>query len=189
VFDQLYSYQYYLLLSTKTHTHKMVKKTKNSSLRTSTPVTKAGPSGKRHQQTSQSPATTFVIADPWPDILLSLSVNQYDPQGNRKTSQSSKTCQLTLEVLHPQTVYVARNFLSRAECQAWIDYVDSDTHSRMEYVSHPASRTIAHRECSRWQRNDWTMADRIFQRIQTVSASHSLLAMPQYYSTVILLSV
>jgi hypothetical protein len=87
---------------------------------------------------------------------LSLLVNQYDPQGNRTTSQSSKTCQLSLEVLHPQTVDAVRNVLSRQECQAWIHYAHSDTHSRME-KTHP----IQHHERSpiengsRWQRNDW----------------------------------
>ena len=68
-----------------------------------------------------------------------------------------------VETLHPQAVYAARNFLSPAECQAWIDLCVPD----LEYISHPATRFIAHRECSRWQRTDWDLADQLFQRIQS----------------------
>lgn len=63
-------------------------------------------------------------------------------------------------------VYVARNFLSATECRAWIDFVEQS--GELEHVSHPATRYIAHRECSRFQRNNaeaWHVADKIFQRL------------------------
>lgn len=152
----------------------MVKKVKNTLARSST-TTKDRSSGKptsapqRHQRQhpSQSQLPPEAV-DPWPIDLLSLSLPRQHLQSHqqRRSTKTTVPCMLKLEVLHPQTVYVARNFLSPTECQAWIDHVHNDQHQPMEYVSHPATRTMAHRECSRWQRNDWTMADRIFQRIQ-----------------------
>ena len=44
----------------------------------------------------------------------------------------------------------------------------------MDYVSHPASRSIAHRECYRWQLNDWTLSNQVFQRIQTAKLLEGL---------------
>jgi len=35
-------------------------------------------------------------------------------------------------------------------------------------VSHPATKWIAHRECSRIQKNDWNMSQRLYERIQHV---------------------
>lgn len=64
---------------------------------------------------------------------------------------------------HGADVYIARNFLSLTECRAWIDFVEQS--GELEFVSHPASRFIANRECSRFQRNDWAVADKIFQRL------------------------
>ena len=145
-----------------TGSNKMVKKPAKTSL-VRTRTTK-GSSGKHvsipHLRHQPSQSASSAVAPLWPIDLLSLS--RPPPQGR---NAQAKTTLLSLEVLHPQTVYVARNFLTPAECQAWIDHVNNN--QLMEYVSHPASRTMAHRECSRWQCNDWSMADRIFQRIQT----------------------
>ena len=72
----------------------------------------------------------------------------------------------TLESLHDGSVYCARGFLSASECRAWINFMQSSAVSK---VSHPASRWIAHRECYRWQRNDWwSMADALFERLRPV---------------------
>ena len=150
----------------------MVKKVKNSLARSSTIKDRSSGNAisttqrqqRQHPSQSQLP---LEAVDPWSVDLLSLSLPrqlQYHQQG--RSTKTAVCRMLKLDVLHPQTVYVARNFLSPTECQAWIDHVHNDQHQPMEYVSHPATRTMAHRECSRWQRNDWTMADRIFQRIQ-----------------------
>ena len=84
----------------------------------------------------------------------------------------------TTETLHNGSVFVARNFLSGAECRAWIDFMEGhgrdssslpSTSKGMELVSHPASAYIAHRECYRWSdKTWWTMADRIFDRMRPV---------------------
>lgn len=69
----------------------------------------------------------------------------------------------SLEVLHEGAVFVSRGFFNSEECRAWIDFCEETS---MESVSHPATRWIAHRECARLQRTDWSMADRLFGRLQ-----------------------
>ncbi|CAB9502292.1 P4Hc [Seminavis robusta] len=75
---------------------------------------------------------------------------------------SPKKC--SVEELLPGFIGVVHNFLTDTECQAWIDLVE--TQQTLEYVQHPASRYMAHRECFRWQRNDNRIADTLFERIQ-----------------------
>lgn len=82
----------------------------------------------------------------------------------------SRRFSLKLEPLRKdcKDVYVARKFLSSTECKAWIDFVESG--EQVEFVSHPATRIMAHRECSRWQRNDgssWNYASKLFDRLVT----------------------
>eukprot|EP00984_Skeletonema_dohrnii_P003305 scaffold1099_cov143-Skeletonema_dohrnii-CCMP3373.AAC.3 len=77
---------------------------------------------------------------------------------------------LHLEDLIPNAVFVARNALSSKECEDWIKYAEN---SGYDTVAHPATKWIAHRECSRLQKNDWTMAHRLFGRIQQVVAEAS----------------
>jgi len=72
---------------------------------------------------------------------------------------------LRLEDLIPNAVFVARNALSAKECEDWIKYAEN---SGWDSVAHPATKWIAHRECSRLQKNDWTMAHRLFMRIQQI---------------------
>jgi len=73
---------------------------------------------------------------------------------------------LVLEDLIANAVFVAQNALSTKECDEWIKYAESaDT---WDIVAHPATKWIAHRECSRLQKNDWTMAHRLFTRIQQI---------------------
>mmetsp|Transcript_17198 Transcript_17198/g.28575 ORF Transcript_17198/g.28575 Transcript_17198/m.28575 type:complete len:262 (-) Transcript_17198:11-796(-) len=92
----------------------------------------------------------------------------------KRKKQSKAAAAISLDTLHPQAVYVGRNFLSPTECRSWIDFVDATTSdqgggksSQMEFVSHPATRFIAHRTCHRWQRQGcWTMAQALWERIQ-----------------------
>ena len=79
---------------------------------------------------------------------------------------------IQLETLHEGAVHVAQDFFSVQECQAWIDMFNAK--ARMERVSHPASRSMAHRECRRWQLNDWELSEQIFVRIQRTILSQGL---------------
>ncbi len=73
---------------------------------------------------------------------------------------------LVLEDLIANAVFVAQNALSTKECDEWIKYAEST--GTWDVVAHPATKWIAHRECSRLQKNDWTMAHRLFTRIQQI---------------------
>lgn len=73
---------------------------------------------------------------------------------------------LVLEDLIANAVFVAQNALSTKECDEWIKYAEST--DSWDIVAHPATKWIAHRECSRLQKNDWTMAHRLFTRIQQI---------------------
>ena len=72
---------------------------------------------------------------------------------------------MCIEDLIPNAVFVAQNALTTKECKDWIRYAEV---SGWDAVAHPATRWIAHRECSRLQKNDWIMAHRLFTRIQQV---------------------
>jgi len=73
---------------------------------------------------------------------------------------------LVLEDLIANAVFVAQNALSTKECDEWIKYAERT--GSWDIVAHPATKWIAHRECSRLQKNDWTMAHRLFTRIQQI---------------------
>jgi hypothetical protein len=107
--------------------------------------------------------------------------NPGNQKSNEKSASSSKhslsdeRCSLSsifLEVLHPRAVYRAQNFYSASECQTWIDLFQNS--KTMDYVSHPASRTIAHRECYRWQIDDWELSNQVFQRIRAAKLLEGL---------------
>jgi 2OG-Fe(II) oxygenase superfamily len=120
---------------------------KNGKKAATAPATKAG------STTSQSTIAKTGKAKPLQENLLL----------DEKTSINRGRV-LQLEPLqNGADVYIARNFLSLKECRAWIDFVEQS--GGLEFVSHPASRYVANRECSRWQRNDWDLADKIFQRL------------------------
>ena len=72
---------------------------------------------------------------------------------------------LHVETLHPGAVFVARNFMTDAECQAFIHAVE--TNGDMERIAHLATRYVAQRKCGRWQRNDIDAANKLFQRLST----------------------
>ena len=89
---------------------------------------------------------------------------QLSMRGAKLLSEQCTPNTTILETLHAKGVYAAKDFFSMQECQAWIDMFDAN--ARVEHVSHPASRSMAHRECRRWQLHDWDLSDQIFQRIQ-----------------------
>lgn len=100
--------------------------------------------------------------------------NKYSSKNDVKSRQISLSSLLAskeqhvgphVETLHPGAVFVARNFLTDAECQAFIHA--AETSGDMERVAHPATRFIAKRECGRWQRNDREAASKLFQRLST----------------------
>ena len=66
--------------------------------------------------------------------------------------------------LIPNAVYYALNFFTESECQAWIQLAEKNI--GFEYVSHPASRFIAQRECGRIQSTNWELSKIIFERMQ-----------------------
>ena len=84
---------------------------------------------------------------------------------NKTIQQQQQQQQLDLQPLVPGAVYTANSFLSSQECQAWIRLVE-EFPKALVYTQHPASRTMAQRECSRWQRQDWEMADALFERMK-----------------------
>jgi hypothetical protein len=54
------------------------------------------------------------------------------------------TAELQVETLIPNAVFVARNALSSKECREWINYAENN--NAWDVVSHPATKSIAHRE-------------------------------------------
>lgn len=80
-----------------------------------------------------------------------------------------------LEEIVPGAVWVVPNFLEASECQAWIDFAEGTQQkstnnnkqkSKLEYVQHPATNYITNRECYRWQQDDPSVAQVLFQRLQ-----------------------
>lgn len=114
---------------------------------------------KQHKQklltTAASGATAATKNKSNSDILFPKTLLREDYSQQR----------LFLEDLIPNAVFVARNSLSAKECEEWIKYAEN---SVWDTVAHPATKWIAHRECSRFQKNDWTMAHRLFTRIQQI---------------------
>jgi 2OG-Fe(II) oxygenase superfamily len=66
-------------------------------------------------------------------------------------------------VLLQNKIWVISNFFTNVECESWINYFENEM--KIEYISHPSTRTIASRECYRCHKNDPIMAQRIFDRI------------------------
>jgi 2OG-Fe(II) oxygenase superfamily len=132
----------------------MAKKGKKAATASATPTTSTRAAGNSAKSAIEKPAVSL------PESLL------VHENRNRHGGRV-----LRLEPLqNGADVYVARNFLSLTECRAWIDFVEQS--GELEYVSHPATRYNANRECSRWQRNDWHFADLIFQRLVATGILH-----------------
>jgi hypothetical protein len=92
---------------------------------------------------------------------------------------SKKPPQMSVETLVPGHVFVSRNFMSHDECRGFIDIAESS--GDMDYVSHPATREIAQRECGRWQRNDVDVARKLFERMTTILQEMQLDCFPTNY--------
>ncbi|KAL3790705.1 hypothetical protein HJC23_009805 [Cyclotella cryptica] len=60
--------------------------------------------------------------------------------------KNAKPYSSTVETLIPNAMFIMRNTLSSAECQAWIAYAEEDRGNKWEAVSHPATKYVAHRE-------------------------------------------
>jgi hypothetical protein len=93
------------------------------------------------------------------------STNHNNNKNNNKNNKTPKLLLLQLQPLVPGTVYTSTHFFSHDECQAWINWVESDP-TQLVYLQHPASRSMAQRECSRWQQHNWDIADAIFDRMK-----------------------
>mmetsp|Transcript_18599 Transcript_18599/g.26929 ORF Transcript_18599/g.26929 Transcript_18599/m.26929 type:complete len:302 (-) Transcript_18599:659-1564(-) len=87
-------------------------------------------------------------------------------QAKIRKSNSFSSDVATIHTLYPNAVFVAKNVLSKLECNAWIEHAESA--AGFERVSHPATRIIAHRDCGRIQRDDWMMSERLYQRLKPI---------------------
>ncbi len=101
-----------------------------------------------------APQSTF------PPNLLS---KQYFSSTKGKKSSSSK--KLQLKTLVPSAVFVADNFLSQNECNAWVQCAEE---IGFEKLNSPQTKLYAQRECGRISRNDWKMADSLYQRMKSI---------------------
>ena len=68
-----------------------------------------------------------------------------------------------VETLVPSAVFAGRNFLDKNECDAWIKFAEN---LGFENICSPQTREYAQRECGRISRNDWDMADKLYQRMK-----------------------
>lgn len=80
-----------------------------------------------------------------------------------------------LETLLPNRIWVMHHFFTLEECKAWIQYIENDI--SMELTQQRGNRYYAQRECHRFQKNDSTMAQRLFRRLQHTSL---LSVLPQF---------
>jgi hypothetical protein len=97
-------------------------------------------------------------------VVLMMSQAPVPHITDQHNNRNNKTPKL-LQPLVPGTVYTSTNFFSHGECQAWIHLVESDP-TKLLYTQYPASRSMAQRECSRWQQHSWAVADALFERMQ-----------------------
>jgi len=70
---------------------------------------------------------------------------------------------LNVTTLVPSSVFVARNFMDQSECEAFIQCAED---IGFEKVCSSQTREYAQRECGRISRNDWDMADKLYQRMK-----------------------
>jgi len=81
---------------------------------------------------------------------------------------ASQTTGMQVHSLLPNYIWIVPNFLTSKECEAWIDYVERSR--AFDYMNQRATRSMASRECFRWQTNDPVMAERLYRRIQAVKS-------------------
>lgn len=109
-------------------------------------------------KTQKTPSDSFPS-----DLLLSYSKNTLSSAHHHQPKPHSGNFIISL---HPGAVYVAHNFFSTKECRNWINYVESNNCGGFEYASQKATPDYAHRECGRFQRNDWEMSRLLFERMK-----------------------
>ena len=73
-----------------------------------------------------------------------------------------------LKPLYEGAVYFSEQFFSNEECKAWIAYIENEC-GGFEKTSQKATRYYAHRECGRFQRNDWVMSGRLYDRMESLA--------------------
>lgn len=77
--------------------------------------------------------------------------------------KKSKRNFLNVSALVPSAVFVARNFMDQNECNSWIKFAED---VGFESLCSPQTREYAQRQCGRISRNDWDMADKLYQRMK-----------------------
>ena len=133
----------------------MAKKRKTAAIKQSTVVTNAA-GNKRNLGTSSSQVASSVQSDsfsfPLESLLLATS------SGGHYHVPSS------LVELHPEKVWIVRDFLTVKECNEFIKCSDASEH--LEYTSQPGTKYMAHRECYRIQQTDaHELAARLYDRL------------------------
>ncbi len=103
------------------------------------------------------------------------SMGQQNKKENASTNSSfppsllsyeKKKRKLQVSALVPSAVFVAKNFMDHNECTSWIKYAEE---LGFENLCSPQTREYAQRECGRISKNDWDMADKLYQRMKPIA--------------------
>uniref|UniRef100_A0A7S0C7X9 Fe2OG dioxygenase domain-containing protein n=1 Tax=Proboscia inermis TaxID=420281 RepID=A0A7S0C7X9_9STRA len=78
-------------------------------------------------------------------------------------SNRNKRRELNITTLVPSAVFAARNFLDASEAAQWVQFSEE---IGFEQINSLQTREFAHRQCGRIAKNDWEMADRLYQRMR-----------------------
>ena len=131
----------------------MAKKTRQSRAEATTPKIKKTKQSKNNSK----PIDPQISSQPKiPSSLV--------PYIDKKLVQNKFSSSSDVIALVPNAVFYANNFFTEAECKAWIRQAECNI--GFEYVSHPATRFIAHRECGRIQSTNWEIARKLFERME-----------------------
>jgi hypothetical protein len=109
------------------------------------------------QSNTGSTATTTSAKSTFPPNLLN---QPYSKSHNSKPSNNQ-----SVTALVPSAVFVSRNFLTQNECNNWIKHVEE---TGFENLCSPRTHEFAQRECGRISKTDWDMADRLYERMQSM---------------------
>lgn len=80
-----------------------------------------------------------------------------------------RDAELSLDVLHAGKIYAIKNFLSEAECDAWVSHGER---LGFEEAYHPATYESAHRDNGRIELISDSVAERIWERLQRFIPAH-----------------
>jgi len=123
-------------------------------------MAKKNKSQSKSVSTATTPSTTRPTKSTFPPNLLNDPKNCSANQKNDKISIKSSVITLV-----PTAVFVAHNFLTQAECNNWVKYAEE---IGFEKLCSPQTREYAQRECGRISKTDWEMADKLYQRMQSM---------------------